>query len=268
MLDHIPRLGFGTYGRTNKDGVEAIGFALETGYRHLDTAQSYNNEKEVGVALAQSTIDRGEIWVTTKVDMANFGNGRLIPSLEISLEKLGGPVDLALIHWPSPNDEIALEVYLEQMQDAKSQGLTCHIGVSNFPIAMLKQAEKILGKGEILTNQFELNPGFQNKSLANFCQASGILVTCYQPIAQGRLGSNTVMQNIAAKHDATPSQVALAWELAKGYLAIPTSSKNARILSNFNASTLQLTDPEMEAIGTLDQAPRSIDPDWGPAWDD
>lgn len=267
-MDHIPRLGFGTYGRTNQDGVEAIGFALETGYRHLDTAQSYNNEKEVGAALAQSTIDRGDIWLTTKVDMANFGIGKLIPSLEISLEKLGGPVDLALIHWPSPNNEIALEVYLEQIQDAKSQGLTRHIGVSNFPIAMLKQAEKILGKGEILTNQFELNPGFQNKTLADFCQASGILVTCYQPIAQGRLGSNPDMQNIAKNHDATPSQVALAWELAKGYSAIPTSSKEARIRSNFDASTLQLTDPEMEIIGAIQQAPRSIAPDWGPAWDE
>lgn len=266
-MDHIPRLGFGTYGRTNQDGVEAIGFALETGYRHLDTAQSYNNEKEVGAALAQSTIDRGDIWVTTKVEMANFGAGKLIPSLEISLEKIGGPVDLALIHWPSPNNEIALEVYLEQIQDAKSQGLTRHIGVSNFPIAMLKQAENILGKGEILTNQFELNPGFQNRTLADFCQASGILVTCYQPIAQGRLGSNPDMQTIATNHDATPSQVALAWELAKGYAAIPTSSKEERIRSNFDASTVQLTDSEMETIGAIQQATRSIAPDWGPAWD-
>lgn len=267
-MDHIPRLGFGTYGRTNQEGVEAIGFALEVGYRHLDTAQSYNNEKEVGAAVAQSNIDRGDIWLTTKVDMANFGIGRLIPSLEISLEKLGGPVDLALIHWPSPNNEIALEVYLEQIQDAKSRGLTRHIGVSNFPIAMLKQAEKILGKGKILTNQFELNPGFQNKTLADFCQASGILVTCYQPIAQGRLDLNSDMQIIATNHDATPSQVALAWELAKGYSAIPTSSKEERIRSNFEASTLQLTDAEMETIGAIHQAPRSIAPDWGPAWDD
>ncbi|MCL4139853.1 UNVERIFIED_CONTAM: hypothetical protein GTU68_017684 [Idotea baltica] len=266
-MDHIPRLGFGTYGRTNQDGVEAIGFALETGYRHLDTAQSYNNEKEVGAALAQSAIDREDIWVTTKVDMANFGAGKLVPSLEISLEKLGGPVDLALIHWPSPNNEIALEVYLEQIQDAKSQGLTRHIGVSNFPIALLKQAEKILGKGEILTNQFELNPGFQNKTLADFCQASGILVTCYQPIAQGRLRTNSDMRNIANNHDATPSQVALAWELAKGYSAIPTSSKEERIRSNFHASALQLTEPEMETIGAIHQATRSIAPDWGPAWD-
>ncbi|MCR9239475.1 MAG: aldo/keto reductase [Alphaproteobacteria bacterium] len=267
-MDHIPRLGFGTYGRTNQHGVEAIGFALETGYRHLDTAQSYNNEKEVGAALAQCTIDRGDIWVTTKVDMANFGIGKLIPSLEISLEKLGGPVDLALIHWPSPNNKIALEVYLEQILDAKSQGLTRHIGVSNFPIAMLKQAEKILGKGEILTNQLELNPGFQNKTLADFCQASGILVTCYQPIAQGRLDSNPDMQIIATNHDATPSQIALAWELAKGYSAIPTSSKKDRIQSNFDALALQLTDSEMETIGAIQQEPRSIAPDWGPAWDE
>lgn len=266
-MDHIPRLGFGTYGRTNADGVQAIGFALEIGYRHIDTAQSYNNETEVGAAIAQSAIDREDIWVTTKINMSNFGSGKLIPSLETSLEKLGTSVDLTLIHWPSPNEEITLPVYLEQIQDAKARGLSRHIGVSNFPIAMLKQAENILGKGEILTNQFELNPGFQNRMLADFCQASGILVTCYQPIAQGRLDIDPAMQKIASNLDATPAQVAIAWELARGYAAIPTSSKRERIRSNFAAAALKLSETDMETIGAIKQSRRSIAPDWGPAWD-
>lgn len=266
-MDQIPRLGFGTYGRLGPEGIAAIGLALETGYRHLDTAQSYGNESEVGKAVAQSAIDRAEIWITTKIDTHNFGPGLLRPSLEASVEKLGGPVDLTLIHWPSPNKEVPMEVYLEQIQAAKSRGLTRHIGVSNFPIALMKKAEGVLAKGEILTNQFELNPTFRNQTLADYCQSIGVLVTCYQPVAQGRLNDQPVIRSIAAKYDATPSQIAIAWELAKGYSAIPTSSRADRIKSNFAATTISLTNSDIATIGNLPQVPRSIAPEWGPDWD-
>ncbi len=267
MLE-IPRLGFGTYGRTGTAGIAALEHALDVGYRHFDTAQSYTTESEVGAAIRNSGVVREKIWVTTKIDMINFGAGRLIPSLQQSVERLQLIPDLTLIHWPSPNGELALPVYLDQIAEAKSQGLTREIGVSNFPIALLNEAQSRLGKGEILTNQFELNPLLRNAKLADFCQASGVLVTCYLPIARGRLASNSIAAAVAARHNATVEQVTLAWELAKGYAAIPTSSRRDRITSNFAALQLKLSPDDIAALGGLQQEDRAISPDWGPAWDD
>jgi 2,5-diketo-D-gluconate reductase B len=197
----------------------------------------------------------------------NFGPGRLMPSLQQSIDKLGLTPDLTLIHWPSPNAEFALPVYLDQIAEAKTLGLTRNIGVSNFPIALLLEAQTRLGKAEILTNQFELNPQFRNEKLASYCQSVGVLVTCYQPIAQGRLKSSSVAVAIAARHSATVEQIALAWELSKGYATIPTSSRADRIASNFAALRVSLSADEISALEDLPQATRSIDPDWGPAWD-
>jgi 2,5-diketo-D-gluconate reductase B len=266
MLE-IPRLGFGTYGRTGPDGIAALECALAAGYRHLDTAQSYRTESEVGCALRNSGLPRDNVWVTTKIGMENYGPGRLIPSLQASIGRLGFIPDLTLIHWPEPNAKIALPVYLDQIAEAKSRGLTREIGVSNFPIALLTEAAARLGRGVILTNQFELNPLFRNDNLARFCQSAGILVTCYQPMAQGRIAGNSVACAIAARHGATAEQVALAWELHKGYAAIPTSGRPDRIAANYAALRLVLTADDIAKLDSLDQSSRSINPDWGPAWD-
>lgn len=264
----IPKLGFGTYGRRGRDGVHAIRTAIETGYRHIDTAQDYENEAEVGTATRESGADRDSLFITTKIAPRYFGEGMLIPSLQTSLETAKLDVfDLTLIHWPSPNAEVPLEVYLTQLLIAQERGMTRLIGVSNFPIAMLEESERILGAGKIANNQFELNPLMQNKKLASYCSEKGIIVTCYLPIAGGRLSSNTVLTNIAKAHDATVEQVALAFEMAKGYCAIPTSSKDERIRSNYRAIDIHLTPNEIATIETLDIKQRAIDPDWGPKWD-
>ncbi len=263
----IPRLGFGTYGRTGPEGIAALECALATGYRHLDTAQSYHTESEVGTALRNSGLPRDEVWITTKIDMANCGPGLLIPSLQASIDRMGLTPDLTLIHWPAPHGNLPLSVYLDQIAEAKSQGLTREIGVSNFPIALLTEAVARLGKGAILTNQFELNPLFRNDTLARFCQVEGILVTCYQPIAQGRIAGNAAAAAIAARHGATAEQVALAWELAKGYAAIPTSGRAERIAANYAALHVTLTADDIAQLDALDQSPRSINPASGPAWD-
>jgi 2,5-diketo-D-gluconate reductase B len=176
-------------------------------------------------------------------------------------------LDLTLIHWPSPNNAVPLPVYIEQLAEAHALGLTRLIGVSNFTIAMLEEAQDILGDLPIANNQFELNPLLQNKKLANYCTEKGISVTCYLPIARGILGDVPVIAEIAALHDATPEQVALAFEFAKGYSAIPTSSKADRIRSNFLATRLTLSDTEISAIEMVDRGQRVIDPDWGPDWD-
>jgi 2,5-diketo-D-gluconate reductase B len=264
----IPPLGFGTYGRQGEAGIAAMLVALETGYRHLDTAQDYGTEVEVGEAIRRSGLKRSEVFVTTKIKTGNFAGGRLVPSLRQSLDNLKlDRLDLTLIHWPSPNEEVALEVYIEQLAEAHALGLTRLVGVSNFTIALIEQAKKVLGAVPIANNQFELNPLLQNRKLANYCLRNEISVTCYLPIARGALGSEPEMRRIAEAHGATPEQVALAFELAKGYCAIPTSSKAERIRSNFEALKLRLSAEDILAIEGLDRGQRAIDPSWGPAWD-
>jgi 2,5-diketo-D-gluconate reductase B len=264
----MPRLGFGTYGRWKADGTDAILCALETGYRHLDTAQTYDTEREVGVALRQSGLARDEVFLTTKISTDNYGQGRLLPSLEASLTNLGvQQVDLTLLHWPSPRGRQPLAEYLEPLLDAQDQGLTRFIGVSNFTIALLEQARGIAGKGRISTNQFELNPFMQNKKLADYCMKNNILVTCYQPIAKGRLGEDAVLVDMAGRHGASVEQLALAFELAKGYAAIPTSGRPERIRANFAATELTLPPEDIALIETRDRNLRAIDPEWGPDWD-
>lgn len=264
----IPQMGFGTYGRTGVAGVEAMLVALETGYRHLDTAQDYGTEAEVGQAVRRSGLPRSDVFVTTKIKTSNFGAGALVPSLRQSLDTLQvDQLDLTLIHWPSPNDDVPLPVYIEQLAEAHALGLTRLIGVSNFTIAMLKEARAILGDVPIANNQFELNPLLQNKKLANYCKGAGISVTCYLPIARGILGEVPEIAEIATRHGATPEQVALAFEFAKGYIAIPTSGKAERIHSNFEATRLTLSEDDIRIIETVDRGQRVIDPDWGPEWD-
>jgi 2,5-diketo-D-gluconate reductase B len=264
----IPSMGFGTYGRTGEAGIAAMLVALETGYRHLDTAQDYGTEKEVGQAVQRTGLPRQDVFVTTKIKTGNLVQGALVPSLRESLDNLQvDKLDLTLIHWPSPNNAVPLPVYIEQLAEAHALGLTRLIGVSNFNIAMLEETQSILGDLPIANNQFELNPLLQNKRLANYCTNKGISVTCYLPIARGVLGEVPVIAEIAARHQATAEQVALAFEFAKGYIAIPTSSKADRIRSNFLATKLTLTDADIAAIEAVDRGQRVIDPAWGPDWD-
>ena len=264
----MPSLGFGCYGRRGAEGVAAIRAALEVGYRHLDTAQDYQTEAEVGEAIRTSGLARGKVYVTTKVATGNLGAGQVIPSLEESRRKLGlDRIDLALIHWPAPNGTIPPETYLTQLKMAQDAGICREIGVSNFTIALIQQAEACLGAGALTCNQIELNPLFKNSRIAAHCRARGICVTCYLPLARGLLSANPVIASIAETHGVTGEQIGLAWEWAKGYAAIPTSSRPERIAAGFSAQTIRLTDAEIAAIDAIPDAPRVIAPDWGPRWD-
>ena len=264
----MPSLGFGCYGRRGPEGVAAIRTALEIGYRHFDTAQDYQTEAEVGDAIRASGIGRGNVYVTTKVATGNLGAGRVIPSLEESRRILGlEQIDLALIHWPAPNEALAPESYLTQLKAAQDSGICREIGVSNFTITLINQAEAFLGPGALTCNQIELNPLFKNQKIAAHCQSRGICVTCYLPIARGLLSDNPTIAGIAKTHNVTGEQVGLAWEWAKGYAAIPTSSRPDRIAAGFSALAIRLTPAEIAAIDAIPDAPRVIAPDWGPAWD-
>ncbi len=263
----IPQLGLGTFGRTGPDGRAALDAAIEIGYRHLDTAQDYGTEANVGAAVRQSGIARSEFFVTTKVATGNLGAGKLIPSIEKSLSTSGlEQFDLVLIHWPSP-DGVPPSIYLPELAEAQARGFCRLIGVSNFTISLLTEAIGILGAGALATNQVELHPYLQNRKLAAFCDSKEIAVTCYQPIAKNRLSSNPVMARIAANHDASAAQVALAFEMSKGYVVIPASSRSAHLKANFAAAELRLSADEIARIEVLDRGMRFVDPVWGPDWD-
>jgi 2,5-diketo-D-gluconate reductase B len=267
--DNIPAMGFGTFDRRGEAGIAAIGYALELGYRHLDTAQSYETEAECGEALRRSGVTRSDVFLTTKVSGPNSVAGKLLPSLEQSAANLGvDAIDLTLIHWPvTSTGRLDMRAYLTELAEAQARGLTRLIGVSNFTIADLEEAKTILGPGVLANHQFERHPFLQNQKLVNYCQSNGISVTCYLPLARGRCSGDPVIEPIAARHGATPHQIALAYSLNQGLIVIPTSSKHERIRENFEAKDIVLSGDELAAIAGRDKAERQINPSWGPAWD-
>lgn len=264
----MPKMGLGTFRLKGEPLLATLNTGLELGYRHIDTAQIYDNESEVGEVLASTSVPRQDIYLTTKVWTSEFGPGKLIPSLETSLEKLRTDyLDLALIHWPSPQDEVPMAVYLEQLAEAKAQGLTREIGVSNFTVAQLKQAVEILGPGAIAHQQVEIHPLLQNHKVVEFCQEQGIAITAYMPLAYGKVLSEPLLMEIGKRHGISAAQVSLAWLLAQGMTVIPSSTKRENQAANLAALEVQLSPEEMVQITTLDRGERCANPDFAPAWD-
>ena len=216
----VPAFGLGTFRLKDQTVIDSVRNALDVGYRAIDTAQIYGNEAEVGQAIADSGVPREEIYLTTKVWITAFKREALLASLRTSLEKLRTDhVDLALIHWPSPNDkvDVPMEEYLTALAEAKAQGLTKAIGISNFTIAQTRKAIEILGADAIATNQIEIHPYLQNRLLVKFLQDNGIHITAYMSLAYGEVIKDPVIQAIAGRHQATPAQIALAWALQQGF---------------------------------------------------
>ncbi len=267
-MSNIPSFGLGTFRLQGQQVTDSVRMGLELGYRHIDTAQIYRNETEVGAAIAAGGVPRSELFVTTKVWIDELPGGKLIPSLKESLRRLQlEQLDLALIHWPAPRDKPAVAEYLPELLEAKRQGLTKLIGVSNFTIGHVEQAIAAVGAGEIATNQVELHPFLQNRKLAAFMKAQGIHLTAYMPLAYGKVMQDAVLKRIAAAHGATPAQVALAWLLQQGHAVIPSSTKRANLESNLAARGLKLSDADMAEIATLDRGERLANPDFAPKWD-
>lgn len=264
----IPALGLGTFRLQDQQAFDAVRNGIELGYRHIDTAQIYKNEADVGRAIAASKISPSELFVTTKIWTDSFAEGKLIPSVKESLHKLQlERVNLTLIHWPSPNDEIPVAVYLEQLLEAKKQGLTELIGVSNFTIKHTQEAVAAIGAEHIATNQIEIHPFLQNRRLVEFLQQQGIHITAYMPLAYGKVIQEPVIQKIAAAHNATAAQIALAWSLQQGFAVIPSSTKRENLQSNLAAEKIILSDAEMSAIAGLDNGERIANPGFAPKWD-
>jgi 2,5-diketo-D-gluconate reductase B len=265
----IPAFGLGTFRLKGQTVIDSVRNALDVGYRAIDTAQIYENEAEVGQAIAESGVARDDLFLTTKIWIANFQHDALLASLRESLRKLRTDhVELTLIHWPSPKDAVPMAEYLGALAEAKSLGLTRQIGISNFTIPQTRQAIEILGADAIATNQIEVHPYLQNRALIAFLKEQGIQVTAYMSLAYGEVLKDPVIQAIAARHQATPAQVALAWALQQGFAVIPSSTKRDNLAGNLLAADLRLSDEDMAQIATLDRGHRLANPEGiAPAWD-
>ncbi|MEF2070050.1 aldo/keto reductase [Consotaella aegiceratis] len=269
VVTDIPRLGLGTFGRTGEVGIAAIQRALELGYRHIDTAQSYGTEASVREAIRRSGLAREAVFVTTKVADVNLAPADFLPSVEASLRALGTEwIDLLLIHWPRREEEVPLASYMEALAETQAKGWTRHIGVSNFTIALLERSETIVGRGALATNQVELHPYLQNRTLAAYARTKGLLLTAYMPLAQGRAADDPVLRSMAERHEVEPGTIALAWLLQNGFAAIPATSRETHLASNLMARTVRLSDAEMADIDRLDRGSRIVDPDKAPLWDE
>ncbi|MDK6077517.1 2,5-didehydrogluconate reductase DkgB [Massilia varians] len=265
---HMPQLGLGTFRLQGQQAIDSVRNGLELGYRHIDTAQIYGNEAEVGSALAASNLARNEVFVTTKIWTENLAGEVLVPSLKESLRKLRlEQVDLTLIHWPSPGAAVPVAESMEALLGAREQGLTGAIGISNFPVALMREAIDAVGAHNIATNQVELHPYLQNRTVAAFAREMDIHVTAYMPLAYGKVIDDPVIKGIAARHGATAAQVTLAWLMAKDYAVIPSSTKRANLAGNLAAGSLVLTRAELLAIDALDRGERLVSPEFAPGWD-
>ncbi len=268
MIGPMPQIGFGTWKRNGDEAQRTVLWALEAGYRHVDTAEGYGNETEVGRAINGCDLPRDDIFLTTKVSPEHLGPGEIRPHVVASLDRLGvDRVDLLLIHWPSIGDEYEMEDYLGQLAEVNDEGLATHIGVSNFTKRHIDRALEILGERPIATNQVEIHAFMQNRPIVEHCQAKGIPLTAYSPLARGEVADDATLQQIAEAHGATPGQVALAFLMAEGHAVIPTSSKRERIAENLAASDLTLSADDMQTIRGLDRGERLVDGAWAPEWD-
>jgi diketogulonate reductase-like aldo/keto reductase len=263
----IPAIGFGTWQLTGDKCAEAVRDALACGYRHIDTAHIYGNEREVGAGLRASGVARDGVFLTTKVWYENIGAGALEKSAEASLGRLGvDRVDLLLIHWP--NASISLRDSIGALCNARRLGLARHIGVSNFPVALLEEAVS-LATEPIVANQCEYHPRLDQSAVLSACRKHGLAFTSYSPLGKGDLLREPVIVRIAQRLGRTPSQVVLRWHLQQdSVVAIPRSGSRAHIVENFGVFDFELTGEETAAISALRRPNgRLVDPGWSPRWD-
>jgi 2,5-diketo-D-gluconate reductase B len=241
----IPVIGLGTYGMTGTYGIRGMLDAIEIGYRHFDTAQMYNNEKEVGEAVRESGINRGELFITTKISSYNLDPVSVDNSVRRSVEKLGnGYTDLLLIHWPSSNMD--LEAVLGAMIRLKEEGLTRHIGVSNFNPGLF---EKALAIAPVICNQVEFSPYTTEFGNLEIARNKNIMITAYSPLGKGRVRNDSNLTQIGKKYNKTAAQTTLRWLLQLGNISvIPKASSEKHRRENFDVFDFELSPEDMERI--------------------
>ncbi len=261
----MPMLGLGTYQMDDYDEcVESVKMALEIGYRHIDTAEGYENESAVGDAIAESDVPRDDLFVATKVSPDNLDYDHILTSAEESLDRLGlDYVDLLYVHWPT--GEYEATDTLKAFAELRDEGLIEEIGVSNFTVDLLEEAVNV-AEEPIFANQVEMHPLLPQENLREFCAQDDIDVelVAYSPIARGDVGDVDELQEIAEKHDATPARVSLAWCREKDVTTIPKATSREHLRENWLSLGVELDDEDMERIDDIDRAERLVDPDRAP----
>lgn len=260
----LPVLGLGTWQMNGQQCREGVRHALELGYRHIDTAQMYANEHDVGQGMAEAGVDRDEVFVTTKLGLDALEPDKVLASAEDSLRALGTErVDLLLIHWPS--DRVPLEATLEAMRRLQDDGKVVHLGVSNFPPSLLRAATK---EAPIVANQVEYHPLLDQRALREVCRQEDVVLTAYCPLAKGWVLDEEAIGEIAAIHDVTVAQVVLRWLVQQpGVAAIPKAASARHRKDNLGVFDFALRDDDMEQLAGLARGERLIDPPFAPDWE-
>lgn len=263
----IPALGYGTWQLREQECLTGVQKALEIGYRHIDTAQIYENEEFVGAAIKNSGVERKDVFLTTKIWMSNVRDGALQKSLDGSLKKLKTDyVDLLLIHWPVK--EIPFTEQMAALQKVQKDGRAKLIGVSNFTVAQMTEVVETLGV-DLATNQVEYHPFLSQSAVYDYMMDHGMFLTAYSPLARGKINDEKDLQSLAHKYGKTVGQIALRWLVQQeGVAAIPKAASEKHMRENFNIFDFTLDEMDMKIIhGLAREGGRLINPDWAPKWD-
>jgi diketogulonate reductase-like aldo/keto reductase len=263
----IPAIGLGTWELRGNVCARIVERALRMGYRHVDTAEAYDNEREVGEGLRASGVTRADVFVTTKVWSDHLAPREFERATKESLTRLRlSELDLLLIHWPSAS--IPLAETIGALCRMKSAGLTRHIGVSNFTVALIAEAVQ-LATEPLVVDQIEWHPFIDQSKVRAVCRRYGLAVTAYSPIARGRIAGNDVLERIAAAHGKTAAQVSLRFLIQEGAIVIPRTSRPERLAENLAIFDFVLNEQEMEDIRALANPDgRIVDWSGAPAWDE
>jgi 2,5-diketo-D-gluconate reductase B len=262
----IPAIGLGTWELRAGACARLVEQALKLGYRHIDTAQVYENEREVGQGLRASGVKRDEVFITTKVWTTHFAPNDLERSTKESLAKLRlSEVDLLLLHWPNP--QVPLEETLGALAHVKKLGMSKHIGVSNFTVALIEQAVAICPE-PLVCDQVEYHPYLDQTKVRQACARHGMAVVAYSPVAKGRIKNDETLQRIGQAHGKTAAQVCLRWLIQQNVSAIPRTSRIERLSENIDIFDFTLSDDEMNEISQMGSAKgRLTDFGFAPKWD-
>lgn len=263
----VPVLGFGTWKLSGAEAAKCVDYAINNGYTHIDTAQIYENEADVGDGIKNSGMARDKIFLTTKVWRNHFADGNVMKSVDESLKKLKTDyVDLLLVHWPFPETPVAKMV--EGVMEAQAKGKAKLIGVSNFNVAQMEEAIKVSG-GKVCNNQVEYHPYLSQRPVLDFTHRNKMALTAYSPVARGKAIKDAALKEIGLKYCKNAGQVTLRWLTQQdGVIAIPKSATPENIKANINIFDFELSAEDMAKISAMgSDEGRQVNPDFAPKWD-